>query len=120
MEKEITILLKMLNGTLKKAPAFLHQTIVQYQWQQAIEGLLYLAGAIVIGMLAYKSIRFLAKRSSAEGYDNLDDSFFFLFFFPIIILFMIAISAATLKLGVDHVGNAISPVTSLIQTLHAI
>lgn len=33
MHKELTTLLKMLNGSLQAAPAFLQKVIVQYQWQ---------------------------------------------------------------------------------------
>lgn len=120
MEKEISILLKMLNGTLSKAPAFLRHTIVQYQWQQSIEGLMYLIGAVIIGIIVLKTVRFIIQRTNDKDYKVLDDSFFFVFCLPMILCGLVMCAAYCFKTGINDIGHAISPVTSLIQTLHTI
>lgn len=125
MHKELTTLLKMLNGSLQAAPAFLQKVIVQYQWQHVFYGGAMFISAIALFVVAYK---LLAKREellkplieqhdgdrgSAEPY--LDG--FWDVGAIIISLAAIATGLILFAFAIRNVGIAISPITSLISVL---
>lgn len=120
MDKEIRTLLKMLNGSLKKMPNFLHQTIIQYQWQQAVEGILYFAAAIVLGIIVIKAGLFVYRRVTSEDYRSYDDNWFLGIMLPWLIVGGTVVIVFACDAGIESIGNAISPVTSLITQLHSL
>lgn len=123
MQKEITILVKMLNGSLKALPKFMHQTIIQYQCQQVVMGVLFLAFGVVC---IYCGYRLLKKRTELQMIDakrdyahkikvDLDD-FWGFGIYPLGIA-LLGLTCFCVYQGITHIGNAISPITSLIFQL---
>lgn len=125
MHKELTTLLKMLNGSLQAAPAFLQKVIVQYQLQHAFYGGAMFVCAIVLFVVAYK---LLAKREELlkplieqHGGDRDRATLYLDGFWDVgaVLICLLAAGAGFVFViaAVYNIGIAISPITSLISVL---
>lgn len=124
MHKELTILLKLLNGNMEKAPAFLQKVIVQYQWQHAFYGAACLVIAIALFVIAYK---IMAKRKAKINdlipeYGTPEKAAFYLddlWGFGVVLFTVFAVLAGVILLCcfVYNFGCTISPITSITHSL---
>lgn len=124
MHKELTTLLKLLNGNLEQAPAFLQKVVIQYQWQHAFYGatclcLAILCVVVIRKLIAHRQEAFKQARKEHPNesclslyVDNFDD---FEMIMPSVILAIA--SLVLIILAVIFFGEAISPITSIIDLL---
>ena len=124
MHKELTTLLKLLNGNLEKAPAFLQKVIIQYQRAQLVEAILAFVLGIACLFIAYKLLKMRNARqdNNTEYYNEwnwersqLDAMWGSVI--PWVCIGLVVFAIIMFVCCIYGIGDYISPVTSIIGSL---
>ena len=124
MQKELTTLLKLLNGNLEKAPAFLQKVVIQYQWQHAFYGAACLCLAIFCVVVIRKLMAHRQEAFNQAKQEHPNERYLSLYVndfddFGMIVPTAILAFASLLLiiLAIIFFGEAISPITSIVHSL---